>query len=481
MKSISRLILWLILLLVSIYLHRNADPSLSTTSLHNILGTEIHQSQIYATLGWFFLFLLINGLINLIFWNRKVGDKIGNQAPEILKIVTGSILFLIFLCIVTTQVFEKSIAGLLAFTGGLGILIGLALRNSIVDFASGIAIHFEKPFKLGDYILLHNLRRGKRAITGQVVSINWRSLSLKTEENNIVIVPNNQFSNLIVTNFSKPSDKSFFELEFCINFDVDIQRAKEIISSALYTIDSILQDPKPKVRVKKTTLDGVVYVVEYCLFASYYSIGKAKDEVISTIIKYLNYGGISLAYNKADIYSQALNERKAQFSDYKRNLITGIPIFKSLSDADAKYLYEKMININKSAGTVIVTEGQEDDTMYIISEGYATVYMNVENTDNHKEVGKLGAGQFFGEMSMVLGEPRSATVIAQTDVRLYQISKQVMKDLFNRDQDLLKNVVNIIEQRKENNQNILSSIVEENPSKEDRYEIIKQKIISFFK
>ena len=135
--------------------------------------------------------------------------------------------------------------------------------------------------------------------------------------------------------------------------------------------------------------------------------------------------------------------------------------------------------IQVKAGETIVQQGGKEEQMYIISEGYAKVL--VKSAQGVIDVGKIGPGQFFGEMSLVLGEERSATVHAETNCRLFEISKGTMKKLFDKDPYLLKFVAEVIDKRKIKNDSILNAPKEEIIEKEDRLKILKNKIAAFFK
>ncbi len=112
---------------------------------------------------------------------------------------------------------------------------------------------------------------------------------------------------------------------------------------------------------------------------------------------------------------------------------------------------------------------------------HSSVLVHSDSDEHFKKVGKLGPGQFFGEMSLVLGEPRSATVKADSDCFLYEISKETMQDLFDKDSHLLDHIVKVIDARKIKNQNILVNADETIEITEDRYHILKEKIKTLFK
>lgn len=480
MKNLRKILIGTLIIIVVVLIQNNLE------SLANSIGFDLTASngkfiaQLVACIFWISMFYVINLVVNTLFWENLMGRKLDNKSPALLKYISGFILALILFAIITTQVFGKSLTGFLALSGGFGIVLGIALQNSIIDFFSGIIIHIEKPFEIGNFIMLNNTRISPEPLIGKVVSINWRTTRLQKTDGITVIVPNNQFTKLVVTNFDLPEEQSRFELEFCIGFEFDAERVIDVMLTALYSVDVILKNPKPKVKVPRTTSNGVIYQVRYWVKPTQTSPNRARDNVNRAILRYLHYAGIMLAYDKTDIHYAAISERVKKNSDHKKYLVSRVPIFKSLSNENLEYLYERMKMIEIKTGETIVQQGAADENMYIISEGHAIVQVQSDQ-DTIKDVGKIGPGQFFGEMSLILGEKRSASVNAKTNCRLFEISKETMKVLLEKDPDLLKFVVGVIDRRKHKNENILNAPAEETIVEQDRLMILKNRIEEFFK
>ncbi len=481
MKTIRRLLFWILVSGFFFFLQRNLSALLSSIQINLLPKDYAFISKILISISWLAIFIILNILVNKIFWDRLFSRRIANKTPSLLKYISGFILIIIFVSLIVTQVFDKSITGILALSGGFGILLGFTLQNTINDFFSGIIIHLEKPFLIGDFIMLNNTRLGDEPLIGRVHSINWRTSRLQKTDGTMIVVPNNQFTKLVLTNFSLPEEKSRIELEFCVPYEFDTKRVSDVILTALYSLDSILKNPRPKVKVPRTTADGVIYQVRFWLLPTKTSPGRGRDHVNQAVIKYLHFAGITLSNARTEIFHAPIKDKNSRLRGKKKNLISEVPIFKSLSTENMEYLCDKMNRIQIKKGSTIVRQGQQESSMFLISEGHATVMVHDDISDKDKKVGKLGPGQFFGEMSLVLGDLRSATVKTDSDCTLYEINKETMQGLFQKDKDLLDHIVAVINSRKTKNQSILE-FAENNPEiHTDTYELIKQKIQTLFK
>lgn len=478
MRILRQIVFWTIALIVSIQLYKNSTAVANALGLADKIDLNLF-AQIVATVCWVIVFFLVNLIFNLLVWNKLVSRRIGTQVPALLKIISAFVIGSIILSIVITSVYGKSLTAFLALSGGIGLVLGIALQHSIVDFFSGIILHLERPFKLGDFIMLNNTRLAEAPLIGKVDSIDWRTTRLIKTDGNTVIVPNNQFTRLVLTNFDLPLEQSRMEIEYCIGFEFDTERVIDIILTALFSVEGILDYKQPKVKVSRVTLNGAIYQVRYWVFPTKLSPGRSRDYVNRAVIKYLRYAGITMAYEKTDIYHSPMEARLHNPDELKRTLIRNIPIFKSLSEDNLNFLNNELIERNYHKGVNIVNEGDRGDAMFMVSEGFASVIVQGESDIEPKVVGKIGPGQFFGEMSLVLGEPRSATVRAEKECKLYEMNKKTLKSLFERDANLLSHIVKVIDDRKQKNENILNQ--SDQDGQEVRQKNLMEKIEDFFK
>jgi CRP-like cAMP-binding protein len=356
----------------------------------------------------------------------------------------------------------------------------------ILDFFTGLAINIEQPYKLGDYITVHQ-RKQEQDITGQIVEINWRVTRIKTENSNVVIVPNNQMSKFVVTNYWNNDLPMRDEIEFCLDFSVPIQRSRRVlVAGAQAVADSgiIFSDPKPEVLVKETNDLGVVYRVRYWIKPwEPRSPSRFRDAVITSILEHLTRAGLTLAYPKEDIYYERLPHRQLDTSSFEDQceLLKKIDLFNTLEQKEINRLAEQMHQIDFKTEDIIITQGQNGDTMYLVLEGLLEVYINQSNGKEPLKIAILLPGNFFGEMSLLTGDPRMATVKAVTDGVLYEISKGHMQELFNNRPEIVHSISNIMAVRNSSNIKKLAELNNKEKTVEESAQHFMKRITSFFK
>ena len=197
---------------------------------------------------WLSAALLLNRLVETFFWDGFVSKLSDRKVPRLPKDVTALVLFGLAAVGITATVFEQSVAGILATSGVASIVVGLALRNVIMDMFIGLAIHVERPFKIGDWIQIHRNRR-KTHVVAKVIEINWRTTRLKTTENNMIVIPNNVIGTSILTNYMEPKPHFRIDLPFMIDFEIPAERASRILEAGIRSIAGqfgILENPNPK-------------------------------------------------------------------------------------------------------------------------------------------------------------------------------------------------------------------------------------------
>ena len=381
-------------------------------------------------LAWVFTYIFAKNIVNLILWDGIIARRTGRPVPALLKTMSSFLILFICATCIFTLVFDRSLTGVLAVGGGLSIILGLALQNMITDVFSGLVINIDRPFRIGDFIMLNNRRLGDGELIGRVVSINWRTTRLEKTDGTLVVIPNNLFFQMVVTNFALPQAKSRFELSYCIDFASDSERVVKILDAALLSAPTILSEPKPKVRVDRIDDKGVYYIIRYWIDPREGSPLRARHGVNSAVLRHLRFAGISLAYERNDIYFAPMPPRQVDFTQNLEALVARINLFKTLPEEGILQLSQALAPRQLKANETIVKAGEYGDSMYIIAEGVLEVFLDIEATTDNVCISTMSPGDYFGEMSLITGSPRSATVISKTTALIYEINKDSLEPLF---------------------------------------------------
>ncbi len=417
------------------------DPS---NTYHRAVGYSV---QIGLVLSG--VFLLIR-LLNVIVWDSIVTKILHAPVPKLAKNLSTIFIILIGMAIIVGFIFGKSVIGIWTTSSVIGVVLGFALRSLILDVFTGIAINVDDSYKIGDWVHIH--ARNRVEYIGCILEINWRTTRIRTTENNITVFPNSIIGQSVVTNFSVPELLSRFELSFHLDFSIPSERClRVLLAGAKQAIgeQGIESDPAPKVKVDQVTDMGVEYMVRYWIYPAKTSPSRARHLVTSNILHNLRIAGISLAYPKRDVFHAPLPARELDVKSQQDRvaILSAIDLFSEIKSESLRVLAENVELIAFDVGETVLEANDEGNSMFVVIEGLLDVFFCDESNQQEVQVNSLCAGQFFGEMSLLTGELRTATVVASTDVVAYEITYENMRELFHYDPDVLELISQVIAER----------------------------------
>ena len=404
---------------------------------------------------WISFAYLLNRLLAIAFWvplSRRV------PVPRLLRDVTAVLIYGLAVMGIVGVVFEKPIGPLWAASGASAIVIGLALRNVILDVFIGLAVHFDRPFEIGETIMLAN------GPSGRVVELNWRTTRLISADGNMVIVPNGKLGEMIVTNYSRPNPISEFELSLFLDLEVPADRALRVLNAAVRSVAGkvgILDEPTPNARIRGISLQGVEYRIKYHQDPRRAGPGgteenplkapsRAQHQIWTAVLEQLHRAGFQPATPKQDVFHAERPRRQLLTHSLEDRvaLLTRIELFEGLTEDERSQLSGRMRERLFREGAVLIKCGETGDSMFILCEGLLDVRVALKEGQAESRVAMLQAGMFFGEMSVLTGEPRSATIIAATDALVFEISKDDIAALIRNRPELAETIAQAVTTRK---------------------------------
>lgn len=449
-RSLFAPVLVVALLLLATTFELSIIARLSGTSLTRIAG---FLPLALRTLTWFAGAHLANRIVGIVLWDpihRKV------PVPRLLRDVTAVLIYILAITGIVGAVFHKEIGPFWAASGAGAIVIGLALRNVILDIFIGLAVNFDRPFEIGDFIQLQT--GGSGGPSGRVLELNWRTTRLVTGDGNLIIIPNGKLGDMVVTNFSRPEPISEFEVSVFLSFEVPSERALRVLNAAVISVSGttgILENPIPKARVRGIVAQGVEYKIKYFLDPRQAGPGKARDAVWRAVLDQLHRAGLEPASPKQDVYEAPMPQRHLDMRSLedRAELLSRVELFKELTREECARLGSLMHQRLYKAGEAVITRGSAGDSMFVLSEGLLNVMIALTPGQPETRVARLQAGNFFGEMSALTGEPRSATIIAATDALAFEISKSDLSTLIAARAGLAEAIAHTVAARKLRNSN----------------------------
>ncbi|MBV9829317.1 MAG: mechanosensitive ion channel family protein [Alphaproteobacteria bacterium] len=392
---------------------------------------------------------LIVRIVNVFFWDAFVGRLIDTPVPRLLKDTFGLVVFIVAGAGIVGIVFNQSVTGIWATSGAIGIILGLALRSIILDIFTGLAINVDRSYRIGDWVEL-NERPGP-VIRGKVLEINWRTTRLQIPTGRIVMVPNSRMGTMIIANLSMPDTVCRFDVNIVLDFSVPRARALRVLlagAKAACGPDGPLTTPAPRVLVNGLTELGVEYRVIYWHTIDNPMEGVGRNTVVQSLLHHLMSAGLSPAYPKQDTFSAEMPVRQLehQSATDRTELLGRLEILQSLLPMQLEELAGQVRLRHFAAGEALVEQGEPGASMFVLAEGLCEVWQLGDGTLRNLAV--IQPGEFVGEMSLLTGEPRSATVKAATDVVGYELTAEQLAPILAESPELYEEMSVVVAERR---------------------------------
>ena len=298
------------------------------------------------------------------------------------------------------------------------VVVGFALQDTLGNLFAGLAIQIEKPFRVGHWVQIADRE-------GQVQEITWRATKLRTKAGQFLIVPNSVISKEPLLNYSEPTVPTRIEVEIGASYSSPPNLVKQAIHEAIANAPLAMRTPEPQVLVKAFGSSSIDYVAQFWI--EDYAIDRsARDQVRTNLWYTFRRHDIEIPFPIQVEYSREEEPRRPtpQIAEAAA-LLGGLDLFKTL-DVDARYALSKAVSEHLfAAGEAIVRQNADGDSMFVLLQGQARVVIEPSG----QEVAVIPAGGFFGEMSMLTGDRRTATVRAITDARVLEIAANEFRSL----------------------------------------------------
>jgi small-conductance mechanosensitive channel/CRP-like cAMP-binding protein len=427
-----------------------------------LLNHETHyvlQTLVWVSGAWLFM-----RLIRAFVWQRRQNHLSGAAPPLLLQHTVNLLILALAAAGIMQSVFNQPLTGFWATSGVVGIVLGIALRGIIADFFSGIALELDPPFKIGDYL---ELRMGGDPVIGRVTEVNWRATQIVPRDStNTVYVPNSLIGSIAVNNIYRPLGKTRFELLLSFDPGIPHDRVLRVLMSAAMSTEGVAQDLPPEVVAARYNSSGVEYIVRYWLPPEASPTG-ARDRLMAAIMDLARRSDLHVAFPRQEIVFELKSDAVSDDLETKIRFLERNSFFRSCRTEELKTIATHMHIRQYPPGTKIVNIGEAGNSMFLVSEGLLEVSLPSGSEHRVLVVGKLFAGDFFGEMSMLTDEPRSATVTSVTETVLYEIRRQHIHDLVHNRPEITDGMTHVAAERRLKNQKELA-LDSDTPSEEHR-------------
>jgi small-conductance mechanosensitive channel/CRP-like cAMP-binding protein len=437
--------------------------------MHNYVGNAVRAAAV-------FLGVIVGlKLFDLLFFDRLTRWRNKPQVPLVLRHIARLALALVALFLILRGFFPQVNLNVFAVSSlVIGYIVGNATQDTLGNLCAGLALNAERPFQIGDWVKVGGH-------TGVLVDTTWRATRLQTKANDYIVIPNSVIAKESILNYSRPTQSHACYLQVGVSYDTPPNKVREVIFGVLRESPGACQEPPPAVYLVGYGDFSVNFTIKFFL-EDYVRLDPIQSAVMDRIWYAFRREGISIPYPIRDVRHQnALAEARANYTAGQntiRQLLAGVELFGSLSAEEM----ERLANTAKlqlyAAGENLCRQGEAGDSFYIIREGRVAVL--VKGADGRTvTAAHLANGAFFGEMSLLTGEPRSGTVTAETDVEVLCVSKQDFAGLLKADADLAGKLAVVLEKRMEGRRTAMAASVTRESVPETR-SVLAVRIKQFF-
>ncbi len=339
------------------------------------------------------------------------------RSPREAKLIQDLLAGLVYLAAVfaiVAYVFDLPIQGLLATSGVVAIILGLALQSTLGDVFSGIVLSFSRPYRPGDWV---NLEGGT---DGRVIEMNWRATYVLTGRRDLAIVPNSTIAKSKIVNVSSPSGIHGTTVTIQLDAQTPPSLGSEILEHAIINCKLIVAAPAPSITVKTinasyTEFDVTFFVEELASSAT------AQNELFDLMFRHLAAAGIDLATPQGQPVIPATDKTSERNKTGPRRLLDLVAIFAALTTDERAAIAAKLKPKSYDKGETLLEPGIVLQSLFIVGNGVLS--LTQDGIEGETEIMRLGPGDHFGEIGLLTGTPAAAKISALVPSTVYELAR----------------------------------------------------------
>ena len=414
-------------------------PSKMTETTIGLVVNTLHILKIFLWMALVISIVRFVGYLIVKTAYRKSASQ--SEISSLLKTVLSIVIYIVaFFVIFQSQFPGVQLAPL--FTGStiIGIVVGLALQDTLGNLFAGLALQADQPFVVGDVILIPG--RGE----GVVETVSWRGIKIRTFQNKLLVISNAVLGKEIIEVAPKNNlnAKTVF---FNSVYSASPAKTIHLVREAVRLVENVSPKIRPVVRIRNLGESAIDWEVKYWL--EDYRMQHDTDALVRQRIWYV-FGRekIHFAYPTRTLYMQPkVEEPDAEL--VVNNIVehlNRVSIFAPLSEEEIQQLANASTTRVYAPGENIVTVGQQGNSMFVVLKG--VVKVQIAEKSYQKTINTLKENDFFGEMSLLTGEPRSANVVALEEAEVLRIDKSGLQPIFEGNPVLVQAISELVEERR---------------------------------
>jgi small-conductance mechanosensitive channel len=424
-------------------------------------GEEIRGLVVNPSFQIVSVLMLVVGMLavlligSMLFVDFVLVGRLKFEIPNILRDVTIMVLFFVGAMLILIYQTDLDVAGLFTTSAVLSVIIGLALQDTLGNVFSGLSLQTERSFKVGDWVRFGEME-------GVITDISWRATILRTRANDLVVIPNSLISKDVVVNYSAPTRVHAVLAEVGVHYrhpPADVRRAIE--EAADQTL-AVLRMPRVHVRTKRFDDFAIAYEIKYWI-KDYAELEEIKNAFMTRVWYSFNRHGIEIPYPIRSLYMHTITEetekaaaREAEDRIFEQ--LREVPLFDPLTDQETRSLASRARVERYFTGEIVMRQGQAGDSLYIIDEGSVGVAVSADGRS--EKLAELGPSAIIGEMALMTGAERTATVTATVPTQFVVIDREAFRKTLLQNPQIADQISELLSTRREQRDATLAALHE---------------------
>lgn len=362
------------------------------------------------------------------------------------------------------------LGSIVATSAMITAVVAFSMQDTLGNILGGLALQLDNSIQIGDWIKVDD-------IAGKVVDIRWRSTLVETRNWETVVFPNSQLmKNKFLVLGRRTGQPVQWRRWIWFNVDMDIPQPRVIrtVEDAVRQseIANVASEPAPNCVLMEIGSTGYGrYALRYWL------TDLAPDDPTDSAVRWhvltaMRRSGLKIAMEEHGIFVTKENE-KYEVAQHRREIqirlktLRKVELFSQMTEEELAELAERLRFSPFAMGDIISKQGSTAHWLYIVIRGEAEVYL--ETPDGGKRVvSALGQGSFFGEMGLMTGAPRSATVVAKTDMECYRLDKEMFEEILRKRPSIAEEISQVLAMRKAEQASMIEGLGAESAARDAR-------------
>jgi small-conductance mechanosensitive channel len=333
------------------------------------------------------------------------------REAKLIQDLLAGLIYLVAVFAIISYVFDLPISGLLATSGVVAIILGLALQSTLGDVFSGIVLSFSRPYRPGDWISVEG------GTDGRVIELSWRATSILTARRDLAIVPNSTIAKSKIVNVSSPSGIHGTTVTVQVDAKAPPSRASEIIEHAIRNCRLIVATPAPSITVKAINAAYTEFDISFFV-EDLGSTVKAQNELFDLIYRHLAAANMDFASPQN---GPVADEDSRKTTTGVERLLELVAIFATFTPDERAEIAAKLQQRSYDEGETLVEVGTVLQSLFIVGSG--VVSFTRQEIEGDIEILRLGPGDHYGEIGMLTGAGAVAKLTTLIPTTIYELAK----------------------------------------------------------